>query len=170
MAFYSFVGLLCLLATFVHGHPTQKEPQRRAVDLESFRLRGSGSYVSVPATQKRSLEHGKRATNLETALSFLKSTFPSTTFRLMPDHYVGSNGVEHFYFKQNANNIIDIDNADLNINVRLASITMFSKKMDLMACRLRKTVRSSPTDTRSIMALSPRQLSLNVILSVPSPH
>jgi hypothetical protein len=34
----------------------------------------------------------------------------------MPDHYVGTNAVEHFYFKQVVNNI-DIDNADLSINV-----------------------------------------------------
>jgi extracellular elastinolytic metalloproteinase len=32
------------------------------------------------------------------------------------DHYVGNNGIAHFYFKQTVNDL-DIDNADFNVNV-----------------------------------------------------
>jgi extracellular elastinolytic metalloproteinase len=32
------------------------------------------------------------------------------------DHYVGTNGIAHFYFKQTVNDL-DIDNADFNVNI-----------------------------------------------------
>ena len=34
----------------------------------------------------------------------------------MGDHYVGTNGIAHYYFKQTANDL-DIDNADFNVNI-----------------------------------------------------
>ena len=87
------------------------------MDLEAYRLGGGGSYVSVPGTPKRNLNLKRRASNQDTAIAYLAKTFPTTTFRLVQDHYMGDNGVEHFYFKQLANNL-DIDNSNLNINVR----------------------------------------------------
>lgn len=57
-----------------------------------------------------------RATTEETATELVKSTVPGATFRLSDDHYVGKNGISHFYFKQTANGL-DIDNADFNVNV-----------------------------------------------------
>jgi extracellular elastinolytic metalloproteinase len=50
------------------------------------------------------------------ATDLVKATIPGATFRLTDDHYVGSNGVAHFYFKQTANDL-DIDNADFNVNI-----------------------------------------------------
>lgn len=118
----SCVRLFLLFITLVSAHPghSHSQPQRRSVDLEAYRFGGGGSYVSVPSassTSKRSVKKSKeKATNQDTAVAFLMSSFPKTTFRLTTDHYVGDNGVEHFYFKQLANNL-DIDNSNLNINV-----------------------------------------------------
>jgi len=112
--------LVLLFVTLVLTHPHTNQPQKRSVNLEAFRLSGGGSYVSVPSTSKRSLRPNKRVTNLETAIAFLGKTFPTTSFRLIDDHYTGDNGVEHFYFKQLANNL-DIDNSNLNINVRYSA-------------------------------------------------
>jgi extracellular elastinolytic metalloproteinase len=50
------------------------------------------------------------------ATDLVKVTIPGATFRLVDDHYVGSNGVAHYYFKQTANDL-DIDNADFNVNI-----------------------------------------------------
>lgn len=117
MLLFSHVTAACALLTVVDGHPTRRTVKARAIDLSSLRMKSSGSYVSVSSTQKRSLEHGKRATTLETATSFLNKTFPNITFTLSKDGYTGTNGIEHFYFKQTVNNVIDIDNADINVNV-----------------------------------------------------
>lgn len=116
----SCVGLFLLFITLVLAHPghSHTKIQKRSIDLEAYRFGGGGSYHSVPSTSKRSLKSKRKATNQETAVEFLMSTFPTTSFRLIQDHYVGDNGVEHFYFKQLANNL-DIDNSNLNINVRV---------------------------------------------------
>ena len=111
-----FRCILPLLATTL-GHPARRQVQSKTIDLSSFRMKSSGSYVSVSAAKKRSIKHGTRATNLETATSFLEETFPNITFALSNDRYISTNGVEHFYFKQTINNVIDIDNADINVNV-----------------------------------------------------
>ncbi|PVI04691.1 extracellular metallo proteinase MEP [Periconia macrospinosa] len=41
---------------------------------------------------------------------------PDATFRLIDDHYVGTNGITHFYFRQTANDV-DVQNADFNVNI-----------------------------------------------------
>ncbi|KAF4547252.1 Fungalysin metallopeptidase-like protein [Elsinoe fawcettii] len=50
------------------------------------------------------------------AAKVVKDVFPGSTFRLNADHYVGSNGIGHVYFKQTAGGL-DIDNADFNVNI-----------------------------------------------------
>ena len=52
----------------------------------------------------------------KTAEEFVKSVVGKATFRLVSDHYVGTNGVAHVRFKQTVNDI-DVDNADFNVNV-----------------------------------------------------
>lgn len=52
----------------------------------------------------------------DTASELIKMTVPNTKFRLVDDHYVGANGIAHFYFKQTANDI-DVENADFNVNI-----------------------------------------------------
>jgi extracellular elastinolytic metalloproteinase len=51
-----------------------------------------------------------------TATELVKATVPGAQFRLVNDHYVGENGIAHFYFKQTIDNL-DIDNADFNVNI-----------------------------------------------------
>jgi len=58
----------------------------------------------------------KRAEAADTATELVKATVPGATFRLVGDHYVGTNGIAHFNFKQTVNNL-DIDNADFNVNI-----------------------------------------------------
>ena len=117
MLLSSHVACALTLLNVVQGHPTKSPVRPRAVDLSTLRMKSSGSYISVSSAQKRSLEQGKRVNNLETATSFLQRTFPNITSTLSKDSYIGTNGIEHFYFKQTINNVITIDNADINVNV-----------------------------------------------------
>jgi len=117
MLLSSHVACALTLLNVVQGHPAKSPVRPRTVDLSTLRMKSSGSYISVSSGQKRSLEKGKRVTNLETATSFLQRTFPNITSTLSKDSYIGTNGIEHFYFKQTINNVITIDNADINVNV-----------------------------------------------------
>jgi len=69
------------------------------------RLQEDPSLISPP---QGSLE--------DTATAQVKLTMPEASFRLSDDHYVGDNGIAHFYFKQTVNNV-DVDNADFNVNI-----------------------------------------------------
>jgi extracellular elastinolytic metalloproteinase len=103
----------------VAGHQIRSKQQlgTRVVDLNQYRLPVRANYVN--ATETSSSPHVallKRGTYVDTATELLKSVVPGVTFRLVSDHYVGSNGVAHVYFKQTAHGL-DIDNADFNVNV-----------------------------------------------------
>jgi extracellular elastinolytic metalloproteinase len=52
----------------------------------------------------------------DTAIELVHLTIPEATFRLIDDHYVGDNGIAHFYFRQTANDL-DVDNADFKVNI-----------------------------------------------------
>jgi extracellular elastinolytic metalloproteinase len=109
-------GLVALAAS----HPTShgNALTRRAVDINAFRLTATSEYVNATvAVSEPSLRFLKRADYLETATELVKSVAKDATFRVVEDHYVGSNGIAHVNFKQTANGL-DIDNADFNINVR----------------------------------------------------
>jgi extracellular elastinolytic metalloproteinase len=91
---------------------------KRAIDLEAFKLPPQAKYVSqeeVPEDASAKVV-AKRADYTETAKDLVKTTFPKATFRMVSDHYVGSNGIAHVNFKQTINGI-DVDNADFNVNV-----------------------------------------------------
>ncbi|EAT82089.2 hypothetical protein SNOG_10695 [Parastagonospora nodorum SN15] len=108
-------GLVALAAS----HPTShgNALTRRAVDINAFRLTATSEYVNATvAVSEPSLRFLKRADYLETATELVKSVAKDATFRVVEDHYVGSNGIAHVNFKQTANGL-DIDNADFNINV-----------------------------------------------------
>ena len=90
---------------------------KRSVDLEAFRLPEKAEYVStadVNVASKRAFV--KRETYVETAEAAVAELVPGATFRVVPDHYVGDNGIAHVYLKQTAHGL-DIDNADFNVNV-----------------------------------------------------
>jgi extracellular elastinolytic metalloproteinase len=96
--------------------------QSRAVDLNAFRLTTATDYSDVSTTKKSEVAKiSKRATYVETATDAVNKLAPNTEFRVVGDHYVGTNGVAHVNFKQTVHGI-DIDNADFNVNVSSTNI------------------------------------------------
>ena len=113
--------LLFLGATTVMGHPWVPMPKatRRSIDLNSYRLSADTTYVNSGSLARRKIRRVARRSNyVETAESFVKETLPGLQFRTVDDFYVGSNGIAHVNFKQQAHGL-DIDNADFNVNVSI---------------------------------------------------
>ncbi|KAI1131112.1 extracellular elastinolytic metallo proteinase [Nemania abortiva] len=102
------------------AHPTKAAKpgvRRRAVDLNAFRITQSPEYHNeAVASSNAQLLAIKRDTYVETAAELLKSVVPGAEFRLVGDHYVGTNGIAHVNFKQTVHGL-DIDNADFNVNI-----------------------------------------------------
>ncbi|TLS30654.1 hypothetical protein PpBr36_02753 [Pyricularia pennisetigena] len=115
------LALLGVAAVTVVAHPHTKARhgvERRAVDLDAFRLQPTAKYVpkdEVP--DQMSLSFVSNDNYVEVATDLVKSVAPGIEFRVVGDHYVGTNGVAHVNFKQTAHGI-DIDNADFNVNIR----------------------------------------------------
>ncbi|KAI7762481.1 hypothetical protein LZL87_008827 [Fusarium oxysporum] len=115
--------ILIGLSSLAGAHPSRRAPNpsplsKRGLDLEAFKLPPMAEYVpqdEVPDDVSAKVVT-KRADYTETAKDLVKSTFPKATFRMVTDHYVGSNGIAHVNFKQTVNGI-DIDNADFNVNI-----------------------------------------------------
>ncbi|SCV47194.1 probable extracellular elastinolytic metalloproteinase precursor [Fusarium fujikuroi] len=115
--------LLIGLSSLAGAHPSRRAPNpsplsKRGLDLEAFKLPPMAEYVpqdEVPDDASAKLIT-KRADYTETAKDLVKSTFPKATFRMVNDHYIGSNGIGHVNFRQTVNGI-DIDNADFNVNI-----------------------------------------------------
>lgn len=73
-------------------------------------------------------------------------TMPNATFRLVDDHYVGANGIAHFYFRQTANDV-DIDNADFNVNIgRDGEVFSFGHSFLKAETKLQKRSTVDPVD------------------------
>ncbi|KAI0556100.1 fungalysin metallopeptidase [Xylaria curta] len=102
------------------AHPSAKprnNVQRRTVDLKSFRMNTNSQYINHKASKADpSLKLLKRATYVETATELVKKVVPDAEFRLKKDHYVGTNGVAHVYFRQTVNGL-DVGNANFNVNI-----------------------------------------------------
>lgn len=119
-------SLASLSAIGVRAHPHASQGRnglsRRAIDLDSFRVKHAAAYMNVtevqadPAIDSSTLT--RRASAQEIADDLVKLTVPGATFRLVDDSYIGDNGIAHFYYKQTANGL-DIDTADFNVNVSL---------------------------------------------------
>jgi len=114
------LGLLGVAAN-VGAHPsplkTAKGLRRRTVNLESYRLKATAEYInttSVAATP--SINNLRTGDFVGTATALVKRIAPQAEFRLVEDHYLGTNGIAHVHFKQTAHGL-DIDNADFNVNV-----------------------------------------------------
>lgn len=87
------------------------------LDRHPYRLKEAAAYnnaASVAADHKLKLL--KRGDYIETATELVRSIAPNATFRLVDDHYVGTNGVGHVHFRQTANDL-DVDNANFDVNV-----------------------------------------------------
>lgn len=121
------VSAAAILATQAFAHPHAATPRRsllgRVVDLNAFRLgtvtEYSNSTNTVESITTPSLF--KRDQYVDAATALVKKVLPAAEFRLVDDHYVGSNGIAHVNFKQTVHGL-DIDNADFNVNVRTSDL------------------------------------------------
>ncbi|SPO01672.1 probable Extracellular metalloproteinase MEP [Cephalotrichum gorgonifer] len=108
-------------AALSRAHPTRQPSvhlsRRGVVDLDAFRLPLTANYTTSEETlAKRDLISVGSDDPVEVATAHAKKANPGLTFRLVDDHYTGSNGISHVRFKQTVHGI-DIDNADFNVNV-----------------------------------------------------
>ena len=115
------LGLLgSALQTNAHPAPASKSRSAlrpRVVDLNNFRLKATANYVNkTEVASNPPVSSLIAGSYVDTATSLVKQIAPGATFRLVSDHYVGTNGVAHVNFKQTAHGL-DIDNADFNVNV-----------------------------------------------------
>jgi hypothetical protein len=113
-----------------------------------------------------SLHRSRRGDYVDTATELVKSVVKGATFRVVGDHYVGSNGIAHVNFKQTANGL-DIDNADFNINV---SVSLSLLLPMLTVTRSLKMDPSFLMETPFSPALSPRTRLQSAISRIPSMH
>lgn len=114
------LALLGVAAVTVVAHPhapVKQGVERRAVDLDAFRLKATASYVAEDEIAQKRLSFAPSSDYVQTATDLVKSVAPDAEFRVVGDHYVGTNGIAHVNFKQTAHGI-DIDNADFNVNIR----------------------------------------------------
>lgn len=116
-------ALVALLPCTAFAHPALVSSRRdlngRAVNFDAFRLGTKADYSNAGSTATSGVVSalGKRGKDyLETAQALVKKVAPGSEFRVVDDHYVGSNGVAHVNFKQVVHGL-DIDNADFNVNV-----------------------------------------------------
>lgn len=122
MHFITSLVAITILAGQTYGHPAfttaHEGHTKRIVDFNLFRLNTLTNYTNVRETSD-SFHARSLATSdsyIDTAAAFLESIAPDANFRLADDHYVGTNGIGHVNFKQTVHGL-DIDNADVNINV-----------------------------------------------------
>lgn len=137
MRFVSRTALAALLAIRVLGHPTPSPHAnvRRGIDLEAFRLKTEASYSDVKKTEDLNLPPSfDTLSYTETARLVVEELFPKADFRLVPDHYIGNDGIGHVVFKQQVHGI-DIDNADFNVNVGAAAINQLQSSQCIDCCR-----------------------------------
>lgn len=99
-----------------------------AARFDQFRPQSRNANKYVKATDVAADSEMKllrRGDMVETATEAVQKIAGSdATFRTRSDHYVGTNGVGHVYFKQNIHGI-DIDNAEFNVNVSGINWTRF---------------------------------------------
>jgi extracellular elastinolytic metalloproteinase len=159
----------CGLVALVASHPTGHSDSltRRAIDLNAFRLTATSKYVNATLVDPNlSLHRSRRGDYVDTATELVKSVVKGATFRVVGDHYVGSNGIAHVNFKQTANGL-DIDNADFNINV---SVSLSLLLPMLTVTRSLKMDPSFLMETPFSPALSPRTRLQSAISRIPSMH
>jgi len=163
------LGLLGAAAT-VGAHPpplkAAKGLRRRTVDLESYRLVAAADYINTTGVAGApSIANLRAGDYVGTATALVKHVAPQAEFRLVGDHYVGTNGVAHVNFKQTAHGL-DIDNADFNVNV---GILRRDGGRALMPSRSERMVGFSRTATASSRAPSrPRARWGSATLRTPS--
>jgi len=123
MRFGSRLSVAALLSAQTFAHPRSTSTSRgglnrRVIDLSAFRLKTIPAYTNATVTGNSDLGAIlKREDYIDTATALVQQIIPGAEFRLVDDHYVGTNGIAHANFKQTAHGL-DIDNADFNVNVQ----------------------------------------------------
>lgn len=123
MRLITVAAIATLLGDQAHAHPalasSKRNVQGRAVDFNSFRLGTKSIYRNATyiAGSSAASSFSKRESYVDTAKALVEKVAPNSEFRMVDDHYVGSNGIAHVNFKQTVHGL-DIDNADFNVNVR----------------------------------------------------
>ncbi|KAI1111427.1 fungalysin metallopeptidase [Nemania sp. NC0429] len=113
---YSLIGIWSLAGASPSVKPGNNI-QRRVVDLNSLRLVTNSQYINYRAVKTdASLKLLKRGSYVDTATELVKKVTPNAEFRLTKDHYIGTNGVAHVYFRQTVNGL-DVGNANFNVNI-----------------------------------------------------
>ncbi|RYP21257.1 hypothetical protein DL767_009309 [Monosporascus sp. MG133] len=114
-------------STFLLGLLGASLTVHASVSKHAFRLKEAPGYTRASEVAANSaFKLLKRGDYVETASELVKSIAPSATFRVVGDHYVGTNGVGHVNFKQTAHDL-DIENADFNVHIaRDGSVFSFS--------------------------------------------
>lgn len=129
MRLLSQAGVVALLSTRVFGHPHAPSPPQgsirgRSVDLSAFKLKTGSVYSDVAKTSESGIELPvgfDTPTYTQAATWLVQEVFPDAEFRLVPDHYVGNDGIGHVVFKQTVHGL-DIDNSDFNVNVSSSDV------------------------------------------------
>ena len=84
-----------------------------------YHLKTSGGYTKAADVASNSVfKLLKREDYVKTATELVKSVTPNATFRLVDDHYTGTNGISHANFRQTTHSL-DIDNADFSVHVSM---------------------------------------------------
>ncbi|KAK2749929.1 Extracellular metalloproteinase 9 [Myotisia sp. PD_48] len=111
-------GLLLPLNAVAHPGHQSSGLSRRGVDVEAYRLPLKTKFAnSKKVSQEPPSFRAASAENyVETATNLVKEVVPGATFRVVSDHYVGTNGIAHVNFRQTVHGI-DIGNADFNVNI-----------------------------------------------------
>lgn len=117
-----FAGFFLGLGLLTLGHPVADNLRpriKRSVDVGEYRLETISKYVSSSETKllNNSKDVSPNRDLVEIATTFVQEKFPAAVYRLSQDHYTGSSGILHIYFKQTVHDI-DVDNSDINVNVR----------------------------------------------------
>ncbi|CAI4220101.1 unnamed protein product [Parascedosporium putredinis] len=107
----------------IETHPAELDAKqilsRRGVDIEPFRLASAAKYIGIKDPKPDIHGPGSppsAGTYVESASALVKSVHPNIEYRVVDDHYVGSNGIAHVRFKQTIHGI-DVDNGDFNVNI-----------------------------------------------------
>ncbi|CAH0032449.1 unnamed protein product [Clonostachys rhizophaga] len=80
------------------------------------KLFGCVGAIDLEALRTQTSTELKKINYLETASELVKTVAPGATFKIVPGHYTGSNGISHVYFKQTFHDV-EIDNALFNVNI-----------------------------------------------------
>lgn len=153
---HTVVAGLAWLVGILDAHPTaasaESSLKTSALDAAKYRMPTLSEYADnnevVADSSIMSLMAGSY---IDTATAVVKNIAPEATFRLVDDHYVGESGIGHVRFRQTHHGI-DIDNADINVNVRIAFSSLLSGLMtNSISNRLPKMVQYYHTATASTM-------------------